>query len=121
MKNKKTVVIGASEKPGRYANIAVERLMRYGHDVVPVGLRKGKINNIEILTGQPEIEAVHTITLYIRPQLQKALYSYLISLKPKRIIFNPGTENKEFEKLAANSGIEVTEACTLVMLSIGSY
>lgn len=121
MENKKTVVIGASEKPGRYANIAVERLMRNGYEVVPLGLKNGKVNGLDILTGRPEISNVHTVTLYIRPEIQKELYDYLLSLKPKRIIFNPGTENAEFEKMADDAGIETTEACTLVLLSVNEY
>jgi uncharacterized protein len=121
MPNKKTVVIGASKKPGRYANLAVSRLISNGHEVVPLGLQTGTVSGLEILTGKPEITDVHTITMYIRPEIQKDLYTYLLSLKPKRIIFNPGTENAELEKLARNEGIEVEEACTLVMLSVNDY
>jgi len=121
MKNKKTVVIGVSEKPGRYANIAVSRLLQYGHEVVPIGQKKGTIQNLEILTGQPDIKDVHTITMYVRPENQKGMYDYLLSLKPERIIFNPGTENEELERLAHAAGIEAIEGCTLVMLSIGNY
>jgi uncharacterized protein len=121
MNDKKTVVLGASEKPGRYAAIAISMLNDKGFEVVPVGLRTGTILGFSILTGQPVIENVHTVTLYIRPGIQKSLYNYIMSLHPKRIIFNPGTENPEFEKMAKDQGIETIEACTLVMLSIGSY
>lgn len=121
MKNKKTVVIGASEKPGRYANIAIARLLSKGYEVVPIGLKKGIVGELEILTGKPSIPGVDTITLYIRPELQRELYTYLLSLKTKRIIFNPGTENEEFERLATDAGIEVEEACTLVLLSMDAF
>jgi len=119
--SKKTVVIGASENPGRYASIAINMLHKKGFDVVPVGLQKGTIFGFSILINQPVIENVHTVTLYIRPEIQKTQYDYILSLQPKRIIFNPGTENREFEKLAAEKGIETVVACTLVMLSTGEY
>jgi predicted CoA-binding protein len=118
---KKTVVIGASEKPGRYANMAVHRLLLQGHEVVPIGLKTGTIEGLEILTGQPEVKDVDTVTLYIRPALQPHLYDYILSLRPKRIIFNPGTENHAFALMAMAQGIQTEEACTLVMLSTGGY
>ncbi|MBL0342824.1 MAG: CoA-binding protein [Bacteroidetes bacterium] len=119
--NKKTVVLGASENPTRYSFLATIKLLQKGIEVVPIGLRKGSIQGIEILTGQPKIENVHTVTLYLRAELQQPLYNYLISLHPSRIIFNPGTENTELERLAQQNGIETTNACTIVMLSIGDY
>lgn len=119
--DKKTVVIGASENTDRYAAMAVERLHNHGHEVVPVGLHDGTVHGIKILSGNPKIEDVHTVTLYLRPEIQKELYDYIFSLNPKRIIFNPGTENPELEKMAEEKGIEVEEACTLVMLSIGNF
>jgi uncharacterized protein len=120
-KSKKTVVVGAGTNPSRYASIAMNSLLNKGHEVVPIGLRKGNYLGLEILTGTPPVSDVHTVTLYIRPEIQKKLYDYLLSLKPARIIFNPGTENPEFEKMARQQGIETLEACTLVMLSIGAY
>lgn len=101
--------------------MAVNSLHNKGIDVIPVGLRKGTIHGFEILTGKPVIENVHTVTLYIRPEIQKSMYEYILSLNPKRIIFNPGTENKELKDMAMKKGIETQEACTLVMLSIGAY
>jgi len=89
--------------------------------VVPVGLQKGTIFGFPILINQPAIENVHTVTLYIRPEIQKTQYDYILSLHPARIIFNPGTENPEFEKLAKERGVETVVACTLVMLSTGEY
>jgi uncharacterized protein len=118
---KKTVVIGASENPARYAYKATVALQKSQHPVVPVGLREGQINGIKILKDKPEIEDVDTVTLYVGPYNQPPLYDYILSLHPKRVIFNPGTENEEFEEMLRKKNIEPLEACTLVMLSIGSY
>jgi predicted CoA-binding protein len=117
----KTVVIGASPNPARYAFIATERLLSRGHEVLPVGLRKGLINDLAIITDRPSIEDVHTITLYVSARHQPDWQEYIFSLSPKRIILNPGTENPEFEQLANSKGIETIRGCTLVMLSIGTY
>lgn len=117
----KTVVIGASENTDRYSNRAVRSLVHHNEPVIAVGLRHGKIGEVEILTGFPKLEDVETVTLYVGPQNQPSWYDYILSLKPKRIIFNPGTENPELEKLCAEAGIETVEACTLVMLSVGTY
>jgi predicted CoA-binding protein len=119
--SKKTVVIGASENPDRYAYKATIALQKYQHEVVPVGLKEGQINGVRILKDQPSVEDVDTVTLYVGPQNQPAWYEYILSLKPKRVIFNPGTENDEFEKRLKEKNIEPVEACTLVMLSIGNY
>lgn len=121
MSFKKTVVLGASANPGRYSNIAVNKLSAYRHPVVAVGRREGKIGNVQIQTGEPEQDEVDTVTLYLNPTNQKPFYDYILSLNPRRIIFNPGTENDELEKLAEEKGIETMEACTLVMLSTGQY
>ena len=118
---KKTVVIGASPNPQRYAHTATEMLMDNDFEVVPVGLRNGKIRNLDILTGQPDIDDVHTVTLYVGPKNQMHWKDYIFSLNPERIIFNPGTEGSTFEKEAQERGIEVLRACTLVMISIGNY
>ncbi|MCW3104282.1 MAG: CoA-binding protein [Bacteroidetes bacterium] len=118
---KKTVVIGASENPERYAYKATIALQNHRHQVVPVGLKEGEINGIKILKDKPVVENVDTVTLYVGPQNQPAWYDYILSLKPKRVIFNPGTENEEFEKKLKENKIEPVEACTLVMLSVGNY
>lgn len=118
---KKTIVFGASPNPARYSFVATNHLKNSGYEVVPVGFREGKIGDLEIKKGQPEIENVNTITLYLNPQRQKDYYDYIFRLNPKRIIFNPGTENPELIALAKEKGIEVEVACTLVMLSIGNY
>ena len=117
----KTLVLGASENTSRYSNMAVKSLLRHGKEVVAVGLKEGNIENVKILAGMPMIENVDTVTMYVGPQHQKTFYDYILSLKPRRIIFNPGAENDELEKLAEKNGIEVVEACTLVMLSIGRW
>lgn len=119
--SKKTLVLGASMKPERYSNIATKRLQSYNHEVVPVGLREGSINGIEILKGKPEVEGVDTVTLYLNPKRQEEYYEYILGLKPRRIIFNPGTENMALIHLAEEQGIETEIACTLVMLSVGNY
>lgn len=121
MKQKKTVVLGASQNPARYSFLAVNKLNNYGHPVRAIGRREGEINNTPIEVGHPSIEEVDTITLYLSPQNQVPYYEYMLSLKPKRIIFNPGTENDDLEKLAEENGIETIEGCTLVMLSTGQY
>lgn len=118
---KKTIVIGASENPDRYAYKATMALHQTGHEVIPVGLRSGAIHGINIRTDKPLIEQIDTVTLYVGPQNQEAWKEYILQLKPKRVIFNPGTENPNFENQLKKVGIEVEEACTLVMLSVGTY
>lgn len=117
---KKTLVIGAAPDPSRYAFKATSMLSGHGHSVVPFGIKKGKINDLEIRNDRPQ-EEFDTITLYLGPQNQPQYYDYIIGLKPKRVIFNPGTENPEFEQMLRQNGIEPLEACTLVLLSTGQY
>ena len=118
---KKTLVIGASTNPLRVSNDAVRRLTTQGHETIAIGIKEGEIGATKILTGRPKIDDLDTITLYINPRIQKDYYDYILLLQPKRIIFNPGTENYELMKMAREAGIEVDAACTLVMLSIGHY
>lgn len=118
---KKTVVLGATPNPERYAYLATVRLAHHGHEVVPIGIRSGKIGDLDILDGTPPVKDVDTVTLYVGPDRQPPLYDYIFSLQPQRIIFNPGTENPELAALARQKGIETVEGCTLVMLSIGQY
>ena len=117
----KTLVLGASENPGRYSYAAMKRLAAKGFGVLAIGKKAGKVDDMEILTGHVPDENVDTVTLYLNPTHQKPYYDYILSLKPRRIIFNPGTENDELERLAAKEGIDTLEACTLVMLSTGQY
>ena len=118
---KKTLVLGASENPSRYSYLAIKRLLAHGHEVVAIGNRKGKVDHVELITEQVPMDDIHTVTLYLNPANQKPYYDYLISLKPKRIIFNPGTENGELERKMTHGGTNMLEACTLVMLSTGQY
>lgn len=120
---KKTVIVGSSPNRGRYAWIATEMLAEYGHPIVPLGIRAGEVagESIVDIRKKPDIPDVDTITLYLSPAHQEEWYDYLIGLKPKRIIFNPGTENDAFEKRANKEGIETTQACTMVLLRSGQY
>ena len=118
---KKTLVLGASNNPTRYSNMAIEKLVKYGHTVVAIGLRSGTVAGIEILTDKLAFDDINTVTMYISPRRQPEYYDYLVSLKPERILFNPGTENPEFYKILEKNGIEVNSACTLVLLSSQQY
>jgi len=119
--SKKTLIIGASENPERYANKAFHSLKNHKHEVVMIGNKEGVIDGISIQKGTPHFNNIDTVTLYLNPKNQEAYYDYILSLKPKRIIFNPGTENIELEEKAQQLGIETLEACTLVLLSIHQY
>lgn len=118
---KKTLVLGASLKPERYSNLAIRRLRQHGQPVEAIGLRAGLVEDVEIKTGLPELSDIHTVTIYLNEENQHPLEKYILNLNPKRIIFNPGAENPKFSRLATERGIEVLDACTLVMLSVGSY
>ncbi|CAL2084389.1 CoA-binding protein [Tenacibaculum dicentrarchi] len=118
---KKTLVIGASLNPTRYSNIAIKRLVEKQVEVIAIGLRSGSILGVIITTKKTAFTAIDTVTLYLNPERQKAYYEYIISLKPRRIIFNPGTENKEFYALLLANKIEYEVACTLVLLSANQY
>lgn len=117
----KTIVLGATPNPSRYSYLATKMLKQKGYEVLPIGIKKGEIEGIEIINTPPQLEAVDTITLYLNPELQKEYYDYIFSLNPKRIIFNPGTENFELMKMAKDKGIETVFACTLTMLAVGNY
>ncbi len=118
---KKTLVLGASENPQRYSYLAIESLLHKDQPVVAIGKKEGKVFGVDIHKEKIPFEDVDTITLYLNPANQKQYYDYILSLNPKRIIFNPGTENRELASLARNNGIEVMNACTLVMLSTNQY
>jgi len=119
--NKKTLVLGATPNEGRYANLAANRLVKHGHPIVNVGLKTGEVAGVSI--EKPEIihTDIDTITLYVGPHNQPPLYDYILKTHPKRIIFNPGTENPELRSIANENGIKTDYACTLVLLSIGQY
>lgn len=119
--SKTTLVIGASEKPQRFSNMAIRKLVHYGHPVRAIGLREGTVSGVSFQTGFPDLEGIHTVTMYVGPARQPQYYSYILGLKPKRVIFNPGTENSEFMRMAEEQGIEVIPDCTLVMLDSGYF
>ncbi len=121
MTTKKTLVLGASDNPSRYSNLAIQRLRKYGHPVVAVGRKYSQVNDVVIEKEKQAFENVDTVTLYLNPAHQQEYYDYILSLHPKRIIFNPGAENEELAELAKQKGIEPIEACTLVMLSTSQY
>jgi predicted CoA-binding protein len=118
---KKTLVLGATTDENRYASLCVERLLDHGHEVVPVGIKKGETHGIKIINDLPAIEGVDTVTMYVGARNQPQYYDFLLGLAPRRIIFNPGAENDELARLASEKGIQVMEACTLVLLSVGKY
>ena len=118
---KKTLVIGASQNPEKYSNKAILSLIKHGFTVVALGLKTGEINGLKILNNKPPISNIDTVTLYTSSKNQTEWIDYILDLNPKRIIFNPGAENDDFFIKASNKGIECLNACTLVMLSVGTY
>lgn len=115
------LVIGASLKPRRYSYKAMELLREYGHTVSALGRTEGEVAGVPIDTEPQKLKQVHTVTMYLRPELQKEYYDYVLSLKPKRVIFNPGTENDEFASILAKKKIYPMEACTLVLLRTNQF
>lgn len=118
---KKTLVIGASEDTARYSNIAINFLKNHQYAVVAIGNKTGEVRGVPFSKERPDWKDIDTVTLYINPAIQAGYYDYIISLKPRRIIFNPGTENSALEQLAQEAGIETLNACTLVLLNTGQY
>lgn len=121
MKEKKTLVMGASTEPTRYSYKAIKMLQRFGHPVVAMGKKEDNLDGIKIEKGAAPFEGVDTVTLYLNPVNQKPYYDYIVGLKPKRVVFNPGTENMELYSILKSNNIEVEVACTLVLLSIDQY
>jgi predicted CoA-binding protein len=119
--SKKTLVMGASSNPERYSYLAVNRLVGKGHEVVAIGKQGDEVAGVPIDREPKEYDGVDTVTLYLNPRNQKEYYDFISELKPNRVIFNPGAENLEFEKLLQSKGIKTQEACTLVLLSTGQY
>lgn len=118
----KTLILGATPNPNRYAFIAANKLVQHGHEIVNVGIKQGEVAGAEILNGLPEIADVDTVTLYVGTKNQEPYYEWLVeTVKPRRIIFNPGTENAELAMHARAAGIETEVACTLVMLASDQY
>lgn len=121
MSSKKTLVLGASTNPARYSYLAIRMLREKGHEVIAIGRHTGQVSDVEIKAEENPVENLDTVTLYLNANNQKPYYNYIISQKPKRIIFNPGAENRELESLARENNILTLEACTLVLLSTGQY
>jgi len=118
---KNTLIIGATPNPARYAFRAAQMLKSKGHDIINIGIKTGEVAGVNIEKPGQIHDDVHTITLYIGPGLQSQYFDYIVNTNPKRVIFNPGTENEELEVLLRANGIEPVEACTLVMLATGQY
>ncbi|MGK2860516.1 MAG: CoA-binding protein [Chitinophagaceae bacterium] len=121
MTEKKTLVLGASDNPARYSFLAINRLRSMGHPVVAIGRKNTMVADVPLDKAKLPLQDIHTVTLYLNPKNQQEYYDYILSVNPKRIIFNPGTENNELVILARKQNIETIEACTLVMLSTGQY
>jgi len=119
--NKKTLVLGASLKPQRYSNLAIHRLVKNNIEVVAIGLREGLVAGIKIFTEKKKFNHIHTVTLYLNAKRQETYYDYILSLNPKRVIFNPGTENETFIKILKSNNIKPEIACTLVLLQMNLY
>jgi uncharacterized protein len=121
MKNKKTLVLGAATKPEKYAFKAITMLVDKGHSVLAIGSNTGEVAGIAIRTKNIPLKNIDTVTLYLNPTRQREFYNYIVETKPKRVIFNPGTENPEFYQLLQSNGIKVEVACTLVLLATNQY
>jgi predicted CoA-binding protein len=119
--SKKTLVLGASDNPERYSYLAVNRLRDKGHPVIAIGKRNVKVADVQIETEKKDYSGIDTVSVYLSPDHQREYYDYIVSLHPKRLIFNPGAENEEFADLAKVHGIQPVEACTLVLLSTGQF
>lgn len=117
----KTLIVGASTNQERYAHKAAVSLLAHGHEIELVGQKEGTVEGNKIKTNYPDLEGIDTVTMYVSPQNQPPLYDYILNQNPRRIIFNPGTENLEFEQLANDKGIDTEEACTLVLLATGQF
>ncbi len=121
MEKKKTLVLGASLNPARYSNLAMNRLVKYKQPTVGVGLKKGNVAGVEIVTEKENFQDINTITLYLNAKRQEEYYDYILSLHPERVIFNPGTENPELYRLLRKNDIDFENACTLIMLGTNQY
>lgn len=118
---KKTLVIGASTNSSRYSYKAIQKLTVYGHPVVAIGNKEGEVSGVKFSTEKVKFDDIDTVTLYLNKNNQKSFYDYILDLKPKRVLFNPGTENVELQNLLTKNNIAFEEACTLVLLGTGQY
>jgi len=120
--NKITLILGASTNPSRYAYIAAERLLANNHSIYLLGAKANELFGEVIHTEFPPIaDKIDTITIYLSVKNQFDYYENIIDSKPRRVIFNPGSENHEFAALLKENNIEVLFACTLVLLSTRQY
>ena len=117
----KTLVIGASTNKERYSYKAINNLIAKSHQVVAIGVKKGMVLDISIETEKLTFQGIDTVTLYLNPKVQQEYYDYILSLKPRRVIFNPGTENEEFYEVLKTNNIAFEESCTLVLLATNQY
>lgn len=117
----KTLVIGASLQENKYSNQAVKKLRKYNNEVIAIGNKNGFIQDVEVVSVKQLVDNIDTITLYLNSKNQKEYYSYIINCKPKRVIFNPGTENEELYRLLEENNLKYIEACTLVLLATNQY
>ena len=118
---KKTLVIGASDNPERYSNKAILKLLSHNHPVVAVGNKQTEVKSVKIEKEKIHFDGIDTVTLYLNPKNQQEYYDYILSLKPKRVVFNPGTENPELYSILEQNNIGYEVACTLVLLATGQY
>ncbi|SNR49659.1 hypothetical protein SAMN04487979_10885 [Flavobacterium sp. ov086] len=121
MKNKKTLVLGATTKPDRYAFRAINMLVEKGHTVLAIGQNTGEVAGVKIYTKAIPVKNIDTVTLYLNPARQRDYYNYIIEAQPKRVVFNPGAENPEFYQLLELNNIKAEVACTLVLLATNQY
>jgi predicted CoA-binding protein len=117
----RTLILGASNNPARYSYMAAHRLVNAGHEIIPVGVKKGELAGSEIRSTVDGITEIHTATLYLSQRNQAPYEDFLLQLKPERVIFNPGTENPELMEKLIREGIDAFEACNLVMLGNGQF
>lgn len=121
IKNKKTVVLGATSKPEKYAYKAIQMLVENGHSVLAIGQNAGEVAGVKIRTKMIPLKNIDTVTLYLNPARQRDYYNYIVEAQPKRVVFNPGTENPELYQLLELNGIKAEVACTLVLLATNQY
>jgi predicted CoA-binding protein len=121
MPSKKTLVLGASANPARYSFLAINRLREHHHPVIAIGKKNSLVGDVEVQSETAPVPDLDTVTLYLNTENQKNYYDYILSQHPRRVIFNPGAENPEFEKILSENGIQTIEACTLVLLGTGQY
>lgn len=118
----KVAILGASHNPERYAYKAFKMLQEYGHDPVPVNPGRVEIEGKKVFPALGAIDfPIDTLTMYVGPAISTSLANDILALRPKRVIFNPGSENPELEKKLEQKGVQVLEACTLVLLRTNQF